>query len=288
VAKDLTVRVDLPNGQGDSLTSLATADASNATAVSDNTAVNFSRKAKWQVRSGSTRITWDSNGDGVLDYNSYIWPNDDLFSASGINLGEQWGCNPFIIQISFWVDTEAVPTEEQPSGPAISIEKKVVWQGNEYDSVDRTVHLYDPGEEVEYQLTVRNSGDEEATGVRVIDTLPAYIRTLDGHESKEFDLGSLSGGGEWSTRYTAKVADSLPQNDRTQENTAQVTSDNAGDDSDSAFIWINGPEILATQAEAAATAAPPEQLPVTGPEIPAAAGLVSLIPVGVILRRRLF
>ena len=109
VAKNLTVRVDSPNGEGDSLTSLVTADVANATAVADSTTVNFSAPAKWTVRSEAMQISWDRNGDGVLDYNRFIWPNDDLFSSEGLNLGELGGCNPYIVQISFWVDTESLP-----------------------------------------------------------------------------------------------------------------------------------------------------------------------------------
>ena len=195
------------------------------------------------------------------------------------------------------VSVEVPTPTPTPGEPQISIEKKVIWNGpprlgsgeagSEYDSVEKSVHLYDAGEEVVYKLYVKNSGDAEATGVKVIDYLPAYIRDLDGKDEKTFNIGTLGAGEEWSDEYTARVVKDLPQNDRTQENRAEVTSSNAGSDEDTAFIWINGPEILAADVAAAVSAAPAEELPATGPAVPVVFGLLSALPVGVFLRRRL-
>ncbi len=275
VAEDLKVWVDFDN-----LVAYASSSP-YTTNTSDSTNVTFSSAAEMTYRSGSMKITWDKNGDGVKEYEDYVWPNDDLISSGGITLGDLIGCNPFVIQISFWADSEAIPV----GGPAqITIDKKVVWNGNEYDSVSKETHLYDPDESVEYKIYVKNSGDAEAIGVKVTDHLPAYIRTPDGQDKKEFNIGTLGAGETWSGTYTAKVATDLPQNDRTQENRATVTSDNAGSDEDTAFIWINGPEILA--APPVAAEAPPE-LPVAGPAVPVVLGLSSLLSLGFYLRRKL-
>ncbi len=280
VAKDLRVRVDFNN-----LMAYASYKP-YTTYSSDPTKVNFSSSAEMTYRSGSMKITWDKNGDGVKEYDSYVWPNDDLISG-GIVLGDLWGCNPYVIQISFWADSQPTPPPT-PTPPALTINKKIVWNGNEYDSIDREVHLFDPDESVVYKIYVKNDGDADATGVKVTDYLPAYIRTLDGQDKKEFNIGTLAAGAGWSDEYTAKVLSDLPQNDRTQENRAEVTSDNAGSDEDSAFIWINGPEILAAEAEAATveTGHAPS-LPATGPAVSVALGLAGMLPVGVLLRRRL-
>ena len=282
VAKDLKVRVDFDN-----LIAYA-AGAPYTSSVSDATKVSFSSAAERTFRSGSLKITWDKNGDGVKEYESYVWPGGDNIVGDGLVLGDLWGCNPFVIQLSFWADSALHPTPPPPTAPKLALEKKIVWQGNEYDSIDRATHLFDPDEAVEYKIYVKNTGGSDATGVKVTDSLPAYIRTLDGQDKKEFSVGTLAAGKEWSDKYTAKVLSNLPQNDRTQENRAEVTADNAGSDEDSAFIWINGPEILAAKAQAAAVAAAPEvpaELPATGPAVPVVLGLAGMLPVGVLLRR---
>lgn len=281
VAKDLKVKVNFPTGEGTTFSPTAYASyTSNPSSVSDSTKVTFSSKADLSYRSGSMRITWDKNGDGVKEYDGYAWPNNDIVGG-GIVLGDLWGCNPFVIQISFWADSKK---PKAPKEPKVTIEKKVFWNGQDYDSIDRNVHLFDPGETVEYRLTVKNEGEQEASDVKVVDHLPSYIRTFENTDKKEFDVGALAGGESWSTLYSTRVAENLPQNDRTQENRATVTSSNAGSDEDTAFVWINGPEILAAEVQAAAVAAPVE-LPVTGPAVPVALALAGALPLGVLLRR---
>ncbi len=276
VAKDLEVRVDFDN------LIAYVSHAPHATSVSDTTSVTFSSSAEMTYRSGSFKIvSWDTNGDGVKEYDNYAWPNDDLISENGITLGDLIGCNPYVIQLSFWADSAEIP--EEPGTPQISINKKIVWNGHEYDSIERETHLFDPDESVVYKIYVTNNGDEGAEGVKVTDQLPAYIRTLDGHEEKTFDIGALGAGEEWSESYTAKVLSDLPQNDRTQLNTARVTASNADPDEDTAHIWINGPEILAEEIEAAVA----EELPATGPEVPVIIGFASLLPLGVYLRKKI-
>jgi len=279
-AKDLRVRVSFPNNEtGTVFQPIAYASYSPyATSVSDGTKVTFSATTKLTYRSGSLKITWDKNGDGVKEYDNYVWPNDDLIAAGGITLGDLWGCNPYIIQLSFWADSSA---PSAPSSPSLAINKKVVWQGNEYDSVSRETHLYDPREEVKYKIYVKNEGNAAAKDVVVVDHLPTYIRDLDGRDRKEFNVGTLEAGKTWVGEYTAKVVADIPQNDRTQENRATVDSNEGCSDEDTAFIWINGPEILAAVAPAAAAA----ELPATGPAVPVALGLAGMLPVGVLLRR---
>jgi len=279
-AEDLTVRAVLdPN-------SAAYVGASNHLEVSDSTAITgLPENTFLQYRSGSMRITWDQDGDGIKEFDNYAWPNDAIVSATGINLGNLLGCNPYIIQISFKADV--VETPEEPGTPMLSINKKIIWNSNEYDAIERETHLFDPDESLIYKLSVTNTGDEAAEGVVVVDQLPAYIRTMDGAEEKIFNIGTLVAGQTWTVQYTAKVLSDLPQNDRTQLNTARMTSDNANSGEDTAHIWINGPEILAAEVAAAVSAAPVEELPASGPAVPVIFGLLSALPVGVFLRKKL-
>ncbi len=204
-----------------------------------------------------------------------------------VNNARAWTKWTDAVTASATVIVAACPTPT-PGEPQISIVKKILWNGNEYDSIDKETHLFDPNEEVVYKIYVKNDGDAEATGVKVTDYLPAYIRDLDGRDEKEFDIGTLGAGKEWSATYTAKVLSNLPQNDRTQVNTARATADDVSSVEDSAHIWINGPEILAAEAVAeAVSAAPAEELPATGPAVPVTLGLSGLLSVGFYLHRKL-
>lgn len=270
----------LPSGTFTSQSRAGTFRSDETGDVTSAATFNLSEASALNYIAGSARIYHYGDAVGTQ-------LNDTEVSAlfgGGYNLGELIGCWAY----QRWIEYElSVPTPTPtptptPGEPEISINKKIVWQGNEYDSIDKEVHIFDPDEKVYYKIYVTNDGDADATGVKVEDFLPTYIRTLGGNEIQEFDIGTIEAGKTWIGEYTAVVAEDLPQNDRTQENRAEVTSDNAGSDEDTAFIWINGPEILAAAPEAAA-----EELPATGPAVPVALGLSSLLSVGFYLHRKL-
>jgi uncharacterized repeat protein (TIGR01451 family) len=54
-----------------------------------------------------------------------------------------------------------------------------------------------------YQLTVTNSGDAEATGVKLTDTLPAGLEAVGGKNPLIWDLGTLAPGQSKSVEYQA-------------------------------------------------------------------------------------
>ena len=266
------------------------------------------------VFSGTTMSPNPANGnifgDGYLlstnldPYNSETRPywevtyktkvGDCPVTGTKINNAQAWTKWTGVASASATVVVAACPTPTPtptPTPPAgvcqLTINKKIIWSGSEYDHLDKETHLFDPEEKIYYKIYVKNSGDAEATGVKIVDQLPAYLRTLGGNETQDFNVGTLKAGEEWVGEYTAVVAKDLPQNDRTQENRAKVTSDQTCSDEDSAFIWINGPEILAAEVVAAAVSAAPAELPATGPAVPVALGLSGLLSFGFYLHRRL-
>lgn len=107
-ADNVTIEVSLPSGSG---TSTATVSADNASSVSDNVNINVNGGAQLRYVDGSTRVTWDVDGDGNLEFDGEQW--DDGIVDDGIYLGEQQGCNEYIIQLSFLV--EVVGPEASPS-----------------------------------------------------------------------------------------------------------------------------------------------------------------------------
>lgn len=94
-ANDVSIRVHLPGTTGNSR---ADVTALNAPGVSDNVQINVAG-GNLEYVSGSTRMTWDVNGDGNKEFDNTLMP--DGITQTGLTLGDQQGCNEFIIQISF-------------------------------------------------------------------------------------------------------------------------------------------------------------------------------------------
>src|SRR3989344_132331 len=94
-ANNVKIKANLPSTTG---TSTATASADNAASVSDNVQINVNG-GNLEYVAGSALMTWDVNGDGNFEFdNTQI---SDQIVGSGVTLGNQQGCNQYIIQISF-------------------------------------------------------------------------------------------------------------------------------------------------------------------------------------------
>ncbi len=98
------------------------------------------------------------------------------------------------------------------------------------DGVDTVV----PGATLTYQITVTNSGDQGATGVRITDNLPAYttfVAASDGGTQSALGVVTwptfaLDGGGASVTRsVTVIVANPFPADTNTITNTVAVADD---------------------------------------------------------------
>lgn len=106
VANNVKVKVALPSSSG---STTATVSADNASSVSDS--VNLTVNGGGQLRyvPGSTEVNCHSNanctngtvGDGIV--------------GNGIVLGDQTGCNDYIIQVSFLVEVIAPQASPSPS-----------------------------------------------------------------------------------------------------------------------------------------------------------------------------
>jgi len=268
----------LPSGEFTSQSRAGTFRSDETGDVTSAVTFNLDEASALDYIAGSARIYHYGDTAGIELSDAKV---SALFGG-GYSLGNFVGCWAY----QRWIEYELEVPTPTPGTCQLSIDKKIVWKGSEYDSVEKDVHLYDAGEEVVYKIYVTNNGDAEATGVTVTDQLPAYIRDLDGKDKKEFNIGTLGAGESWKDEYTAKVSEDIPQNDRTQENRATVDSNEGCADEDTAFIWINGPEILAEEVVAAVSAAP-EELPATGPAVPVALGLSGLLSVGFYLHKKL-
>lgn len=112
-----------------------------------------------------------------------------------------------------------------------TVEKTTPWQGGTFERndlvseivVDLAVTQDDdrdrvaPGETVTWTLTVTNSGEEPATGVRISETLPeglAFVAASDGGEEEDGTVSwaglTLEAGASAVRTVTARVADRFP------------------------------------------------------------------------------
>ena len=176
---------------------------------------------------GSAKIynDWEANGS-VLSTN--------LFSADGTYIGLNQlngiilGCDEFSGQVVFRLKASGVPKRGEDPQPTtgFELEKKVSNDGgiNWVDSVD-----VEPGKEIEFKVTYRNTGSvaqkdvsafdtlEEATGMEYIAGSTRLVRN--GKEEKVdeavsgglFDgglrIGEVAAGEELTIYYKAKISD---------------------------------------------------------------------------------
>lgn len=105
------VRSSFTTGTFTSGTSTTVFWADNASQTSDQIQLTLNPASSLEYVAGSTKLTWDVNGDGVREYDGT--PIADGIAQGGISLpGHMNGCNQFIAQISFRV---RVVGQVQPS-----------------------------------------------------------------------------------------------------------------------------------------------------------------------------
>ena len=110
-ANGVVISASLPSGTFTNGTSTATVRAENANTASDSVSVNINGGGRLELLPGTTRLTWDVDGDGNKEYNNTFIAGSPT-EGSGILLGDQKGCNEFIIQVGW---SAKVVGEEQPS-----------------------------------------------------------------------------------------------------------------------------------------------------------------------------
>src|SRR3990167_3588422 len=99
-ANGVVISASLPSGTFTNGTSTATVRAENANTASDSVSVNINGGGRLELLPGTTRLTWDVDGDGNKEYNNTFIAGSPT-EGSGILLGDQKGCNEFIIQVGW-------------------------------------------------------------------------------------------------------------------------------------------------------------------------------------------
>lgn len=115
-AKNVHVKVGFPTEAKNTLNIPVNISADNAAGASDSVTVNVASPAsgaKIKYVPNSTRLYWDMNGDGVKEYNNT--PLVDGIVNGGLTLGDQKGCNQYIIQVTFLAELEGQQPQPSPS-----------------------------------------------------------------------------------------------------------------------------------------------------------------------------
>jgi uncharacterized repeat protein (TIGR01451 family) len=107
-----------------------------------------------------------------------------------------------------------------------------------------------PGKTIHYTITVRNIGNQDATGVTVSDPTPAYTRTANIGQGGHFDATgahwngvTVPAGGSTSLTFSVRVVDSLPTSvSRIVNDGIMVTSAQGPGATGSPFVTPIAPE----------------------------------------------
>lgn len=110
-AEGVVISASVPTGTFTDGTSTATVRAENANTASDNVSIHINGGGSLEILPGTTRLTWDVDGDGNKEYNNTFIAGSPL-EGSGILLGDQHGCNEYIIQVGW---SAKVVGGEEPS-----------------------------------------------------------------------------------------------------------------------------------------------------------------------------
>lgn len=172
-----------------------------------------------------------------------------------------------------------VRCETQYGGSQVCVEtgqlqlNKKIWDPQKQaftDNLGITSYKFAPGEEITFQITIKNVGGERIENINFRDSLPSLITLADGQLEKE--IGGLDPDKTTETIIKAKVLDSekLPADKQVicQLNSAEAWSDSESDQDTSQFC-------IQKEKVKAAT------LPPTGPKETFMISLLAFLSLGI-------
>ncbi len=212
------------------ITATITADNSNPASVWDEAYMSTStNKVLMHYVPGSAKIYNDWKANGSVMPSSLFTEEGTLLGLNALN-GVIPGCEEYHGVVSYVLQAEELGG---------SIEKMVSKDGTTYSEAANIA----PGEEVFFQLTVRNTGDVALTNATIKDTLPAGLTLVPGsvglraNESATIDplsdnildtgynLGTIGTGNVVYITYKAKAGDDFDCNGTSLVNNATLTYD---------------------------------------------------------------
>lgn len=97
-ADNVTLKAQVTGGNFVDGVSTAVVSANNAASATDTVNIHINGGGQLQFVDNSTRVTWDVNGDGNKEFNNTFVTGNPF---NGLLIGDQDGCNEFIIQVGW-------------------------------------------------------------------------------------------------------------------------------------------------------------------------------------------
>lgn len=91
------IKLSLPDSFSSSANPTVSVTSSSGGGASDGTTVNFSSSSRLTLKSNTTELTWDRDGDGSKEFNGS--KVGDSITSSGINIGDLQGGDSFVVQV---------------------------------------------------------------------------------------------------------------------------------------------------------------------------------------------
>lgn len=213
--------------------------------------VNIGQLAQFVVSGGSGQFSWSApsgsptSGQGSSFGTSYGAAGSYVVTVSDLQTEDSENCSVTVPQ------TQTPPPTTMVGAPALQMTKvvrNVTQGGGEADTV-----AANPGDSVEFVITVTSTGTSTATQVTVRDTLPSGLTYLagtttvdgstslpDGIVSGGVNIGDMPPGQTRTIRFRARVAEAgfFPFGTSTLVNTAFAKATNTPEVSDVAFVTV--------------------------------------------------
>jgi uncharacterized repeat protein (TIGR01451 family) len=249
IANNLSLDVDMPTQAGKTQTVKATVKGSNTNTVVDTAQVNLpSDEAFLEFIPGS--VDWRHNTGTNQNPN---WVTDNI-SDQAIT-----GAQPFVLENAkpCFNFEASVTFFARVKIPGVSLTKQVRKAGETQWKFENTARA---GETLEYQMTIRNTGNTVVNNIILADQLPQGVTYVPGSTFIKdgnnpggvpsqsdtitqggINMGNLGVTGVSYVKFQAKVNDSLAQQcgEHVLVNKAAITTNNAGSWNNSAKTVIN-------------------------------------------------
>ncbi len=139
-------------------------------------------------------------------------------------------------------------TEEDVRQIIVDKEVRALDMGEWYDNLDATVVTFGSGSLVDFQITIKNTGNTELRNVEVKDILPSYMEYVYGPgeydastRTASWNIEQINAGENKSFNLRARVSEDNLVNGVSQLcNEARGKSEDGSYDDDSACFYVNG------------------------------------------------
>ena len=118
-ADNVTFKANVTGGNFTNGTSVATVTAANANTASDTVNIHINGGGSLEFIDHSARVTWDVDGDGNKEFNMTRVAGNPM-SGNGLLIGDQKGCNEFIIQVYWAARVKGAPQASPSPSPTPS------------------------------------------------------------------------------------------------------------------------------------------------------------------------